>query len=120
MADRRGDPNCGRRDLRRPDQPLSVQRFQHAAHVSPATGTVGVRTATTLEAWTATGETVRHGGLGLVFPLRPIERVLPPDDWNLDRGSRIGTANKACGSSVVEVAITSAALGQARECGLAS
>ena len=90
----------------------SVQRFQHAAHLSPATGTVGVRTATTLKAWTATGETVRRGGLGLVFPLRPIERVLPPDDWTLDQGVDIGTANKACGSSVVEVAITSGTIVQ--------
>jgi peptidoglycan hydrolase-like protein with peptidoglycan-binding domain len=90
----------------------SVQRFQRAAHLRPATGTVGARTATTLRAWTATGETVRHGGVGLVFPLRPIERVLPPGDWTLDQGVDIGTANKACGSSVVEVAITSGTIVQ--------
>jgi peptidoglycan hydrolase-like protein with peptidoglycan-binding domain len=90
----------------------SVQRFQHAAHLRPATGTVGARTATTLRAWTAAGQTVRHGGVGLVFPLRPIERVLPPDDWTLDQGVDIGTANKACGSNVVEVAITSGTIVQ--------
>jgi murein DD-endopeptidase MepM/ murein hydrolase activator NlpD len=90
----------------------SVQRFQLDAHLRPATGTVGVRTATTLKAWATDGKRIRRRRARRVFPLRPIERVLPPGDWTLDQGVDIGTANKACGSSVVEVAITSGTIVQ--------
>ena len=103
----------------------AVKRFQIAAGLSPASGTVGDRTATTLQRWVQRGKVVRGGrivhsgnggaspggapptgGSGWVFPLRPVRRVLPPSDWTQDQGVDIGTVNNACGSSVVEVAIT--------------
>jgi peptidoglycan hydrolase-like protein with peptidoglycan-binding domain len=92
----------------------SVGRFQRAARLSPASGMVGTMTANTLQAWTKNGKKIGRGrpGAAWVFPLRPIERVLPPADWTLDQGVDIGTGTNACGSSVVEVAITSGTIVQ--------
>lgn len=90
----------------------AVQRFQAAASLRPASGTVGTRTATTLESWVAQGTRVRRPSAdpgspgGWVFPLRPRSRVLAPSDWTQDQGVDIGTVGNACGSRVVEVAIT--------------
>ncbi len=85
----------------------AVVRFQLAAGLRPASGTVGVRTAGTLRAWVSAGRTVRRSRPAWAFPLRPIRRVLPPSTWTLDQGVDIGTVNDACGSRVIEVAITS-------------
>lgn len=43
------------------------------------------------------------GGLGLVFPLRPLARVLPAKTWTEDQGVDIAT--RGCGKQVVEVAM---------------
>jgi murein DD-endopeptidase MepM/ murein hydrolase activator NlpD len=96
----------------------SVTTFQLAASLSPASGTVGVRTATTLASWVSAGRTV-HGSRsadppasGWVFPLSPKSRVLSPSHWTLDQGVDIGTVGGACGSKVTEVAVTSGTIVQ--------
>lgn len=96
----------------------SVQRFQQAAHLSPPSGTAGPVTESALKAWVQQRKAVKanssdqSGTAGWVFPLRPARRVLPPSDWSLDGGVDIGTVNNACGSSVVEVAVTAGTIVQ--------
>jgi murein DD-endopeptidase MepM/ murein hydrolase activator NlpD len=72
----------------------SAMRFQLAADLRPASGTVGARTARALQAWV---EGRRIAAAGLVFPLWPIGRVLSPSHWTLDQGVDIGTVGDACG-----------------------
>jgi murein DD-endopeptidase MepM/ murein hydrolase activator NlpD len=92
----------------------SVKDFQLSHSLSPASGTVGIRTATALVAAVKSAAGTRAQSLeseptsttGLVFPLTPIQRVLTPSNWTLDQGIDIGTVNNACGSEVVEVATT--------------
>jgi peptidoglycan hydrolase-like protein with peptidoglycan-binding domain len=103
----------------------SVQQFQTAASLSPPSGTVGDRTATTLQSWEQGGKTVKggasqphtvsgggggssgSGSSGWVLPIKPKSRVLQPSNWTQDQGVDIGTVNNACGSQAVEVAVTS-------------
>jgi peptidoglycan hydrolase-like protein with peptidoglycan-binding domain len=98
----------------------SVALFQRAAKLSPPSGTVGDKTATTLAAWVRAGRTAKSANdpapssatSGWVFPLRPKSRVLGPSSWTLDQGVDIGTVGNACGSRVVEVAMTTGTIVQ--------
>jgi peptidoglycan hydrolase-like protein with peptidoglycan-binding domain len=89
----------------------SVIRFQRGFKLSPVSGTVGRRTAAMLltavkkgAADSALVTAPTGSSAALVFPLRPLSRVLPAKDWTLDQGIDIGTVNNACGSKVTEVA----------------
>jgi murein DD-endopeptidase MepM/ murein hydrolase activator NlpD len=100
----------------------AVKQFQHAWGLRPATGTFGARTAAALlaaikqsaagQALSQSGTAAGDGDTRWTFPLRPISRVLPPSAWTLDQGVDIGTVNNACGSKVVEVAVTSGTIVQ--------
>jgi peptidoglycan hydrolase-like protein with peptidoglycan-binding domain len=97
----------------------SVQRFQQAARLSPPSGTAGPLTERTLKGWVRQHKAVdahsahnTTGIAGWVFPLRPARRVLAPSNWTLDGGVDIGTVNNACGSRVVEVAVTAGTIVQ--------
>jgi peptidoglycan hydrolase-like protein with peptidoglycan-binding domain len=98
----------------------AVKRFQQAKRLAPASGTVGSRTATTLLT-TVKSMTSGSGAVGggastdsnsWVFPLKPLSRVLGPSSWTLDQGVDIPTVGSACGSNVVEVAVTSGTIVQ--------
>ena len=93
----------------------AVKTFQTANKLTPASGTVGRQTARTLlnvvrEVTRSSGVLPASGGAdpvsGWVFPIKPISRVLAPNDWSLDQGVDIGTVNNACGTDAVEVAMT--------------
>ena len=91
----------------------AVRRFQMSKRLFPASGTVGNRTSsallaavrTTTQTTAVPGSSGSSGSNGLVFPLKPLSRVLPPKDWTLDQGVDIGTVNNACGAKVTEVAM---------------
>jgi murein DD-endopeptidase MepM/ murein hydrolase activator NlpD len=93
-----------------------VIRFQKAHALRPPSGTVGPRTAAALlalvKASAKGGAILKSTGgsasaSGLVFPLKPLSKVLGPSSWSLDQGIDIGTVGNACGANVVEVAMAS-------------
>jgi peptidoglycan hydrolase-like protein with peptidoglycan-binding domain len=97
----------------------AVKRFQRANGLIPASGSVGARTAATLFA--AVKKLTKNSGVfsasqggsgAWVFPMRPISRVLSPSSWSLDQGVDIATTGGACGSKLVEVAVTSGTIVQ--------
>lgn len=91
----------------------AVRNYQRSHRLRPANGAVGVRTAASLQAavkQAAKSISVASGGGaigtgGLVFPLRPLSRVVAPKSWTLDQGIDISTVGGACGSQVTEVAM---------------
>ncbi len=102
----------------------AVRRFQLASGLSPASGSVGRRTASALSAAVqkaaktnqvpttngttpapATGTGTTTSADGLVFPLQPLSKVLGPSSWSLDQGIDISTVGGACGPQVTEVAM---------------
>ena len=92
----------------------AVTHFQRANSLKPASGTVGSRTAASLNSavqsiarstGVASGTTIAPTSAGLVFPLTPKSQVLAPSTWTLDQGIDISTVNNACGAQVVEVAM---------------
>jgi peptidoglycan hydrolase-like protein with peptidoglycan-binding domain len=98
-----------------------VKRFQRSHALRPPSGTVGAKTASMLFTAIKTSSNgakllAVQGSPGVpgswVFPLRPISRVLPPRTWTLDQGIDISTVGGACGSRVIEVAMTSGTIVQ--------
>lgn len=98
----------------------AVKSFQQSYHLSPASGTVGTRTAAALLAAVKSsskgsklhastgggGSPSANTSSGWVFPLSPISRVVSPKYWTLDQGIDISTVGGACGPQVKELAIT--------------
>lgn len=106
----------------------SVARFQSAAKLAPVTGTAGIVTVTTLQAWVGAGERLPSASTAgprkatppppapppppgsfahWVFPISPVSRVAAPSTWTLDQGVDIPTVGAACGPGLLELAVSS-------------
>ena len=104
-----------------PGTKTNVMTFQNAAALSPTSGTVGAKTASTLQSWVqghqrasrsvhASTPTSTSGAANLngwVFPIQPKSIVVKPSQWTQDQGVDIGTVGNACGTKATEVAVAS-------------
>ncbi len=104
-----------------PGTKTNVIKFQTAASLSPPSGTVGAKTASTLQSWVQSHQRASHSvhasvpstaaappnPNGWVFPIQPKRIVVNPSQWTQDQGVDIGTVGNACGAKAVEVAVAS-------------